>query len=154
MTTLLDRVRAELQASSLDEEARSYVEGSGRGGARCRAGGCAFGSEPTPAAPVSSPVPVELGWIEVAGFPGDCSRRSPRGASRVQGLTLVLGRNGSGKSSYVEALEGRAAGDELALGGPTALRLEAGVGEPAPPARAGECGSRWGFGSKARASAS
>lgn len=59
---------------------------------------------PTP--PVEAPEPpgVFLGPIAVAGFRG-VGKRATLDLSPGPGLTLVVGRNGSGKSSFAEALE-------------------------------------------------
>lgn len=48
--------------------------------------------------------PASLSWIEVQGFRG-VAKRQRLTLKTGAGLTVVLGRNGSGKSSFVEGLE-------------------------------------------------
>ncbi len=65
-------------------------------------------ARPAPAAELeeerASPVEAFLQSIEVAGFRG-IGERSRLDLEPGPGLTLVVGRNGSGKSSFAEALE-------------------------------------------------
>lgn len=58
----------------------------------------------TPALPTAPPDPVFLKSITAAGFRGIGPRRALE-LNAWPGLTLVIGRNGSGKSSFAEALE-------------------------------------------------
>ncbi|MFT5586489.1 MAG: hypothetical protein ACI9VR_004088 [Cognaticolwellia sp.] len=48
--------------------------------------------------------PASLNWIEIQGFRGVAQRKRLT-LKTGAGLTVVLGRNGSGKSSFVEGLE-------------------------------------------------
>ena len=59
---------------------------------------------PAPAATASDPPGVFLRSISVAGFRG-VGHKTTLEVSSGPGLTLVVGRNGSGKSSFAEALE-------------------------------------------------
>ena len=59
---------------------------------------------PAPAATASDPPGVFLSSISVAGFRG-VGHKTTLEVSSGPGLTLVVGRNGSGKSSFAEALE-------------------------------------------------
>ena len=59
---------------------------------------------PAPAATASDPPGVFLRSISVAGFRG-IGHKTTLEVSSGPGLTLVVGRNGSGKSSFAEALE-------------------------------------------------
>src|SRR4029079_14459926 len=64
-------------------------------------------SAPTKAATTESPsvsAPVFLKSITASGFRGIGPRRTLE-LNAWPGLTLVVGRNGSGKSSFAEALE-------------------------------------------------
>jgi energy-coupling factor transporter ATP-binding protein EcfA2 len=67
-------------------------------------------TEPAGGAPPAEPVGAYLGSVTVEGFRGV----GPRTSLPLQpgpGLTLVVGRNGSGKSSFAEALEILLTGD-------------------------------------------
>ena len=66
---------------------------------------------PAPAATASDPPGVFLRSISVAGFRG-VGHKTTLEVSSGPGLTLVVGRNGSGKSSFAEALETAADGRE------------------------------------------
>ena len=93
------------------------------------------GSAPTSRAPGAAPGGVYLTAIEVEGFRG-IGPPTTLAIEPGPGLTLVVGRNGSGKSSFSEALE------MVLLG--TNQRWEQrvkvwrdGLAEPAPPAHPG-----------------
>ena len=108
-------VRSRLEADDSVEEAWSVlVLGAleGREGLEAELAGAR--AEPRDQAPATSRVPggVFLGSIAVEGFrgigPGQLLELRPG-----PGLTLVVGRNGSGKSSFAEALEVVLTGDSM-----------------------------------------
>ena len=68
--------------------------------------------------------------ITVEGFRGIGPRRSLR-LTPGPGLTLVVGRNGSGKSSFAEGVEILLTGVELALAQRPFQRLARGLAQPA-----------------------
>src|SRR5258708_4457967 len=94
-----------------DEELSAVISGDGEPGPR-----------PKPTASITSTVParVYLQSVLVEGFRGI----GPQAALRAQpgpGLTLVAGRNGSGKSSFAEAAELVLTGDNKRWSGRTAV---------------------------------
>jgi class 3 adenylate cyclase/energy-coupling factor transporter ATP-binding protein EcfA2 len=117
--TGVDRVLAQLLSDrftadrSLTAEVRNLVVGAFRGPDELAA--VLGGAEPEglmagPTGPASEPAGAYLGSVTVAGF------RGIGPATRLElpagpGLTLVVGRNGSGKSSLAEGLEVLLTGD-------------------------------------------
>jgi DNA repair exonuclease SbcCD ATPase subunit len=102
---LSDRVRAALAESGMSAQRVELIEAAwddcldalleGTGAPVVPAGGVRVAAQATG---------VSLDWIEAEGFRG-IARGDRLTVPQGPGLTLVLGRNGSGKSSYVEALE-------------------------------------------------
>lgn len=101
----MDRIHQELETSSLTEHQRELVEAAWEDCLEAVLEG-----EHSPIQPESGvqdllgATSASLAWIEARGFRGIAQGdrlKLPPGV----GLTLVLGRNGSGKSSYAEALE-------------------------------------------------
>ncbi len=105
MKTLVDRLREAPDVSSLDERQRELVEAAWED---CL-DAVLEGDHPTIEAgtgvnDLTGSTAASLAWIEARGFRGIATGDRLTFAAGT-GLTLVLGRNGSGKSSYVEALE-------------------------------------------------
>ena len=104
---LLDLLLDRLEASELSDDASLLVLAAyqGQGELDEVLQGAAHGAMPQRPAPTPSDVPGSyLKSVEVTGFRGI----GPRAALRLQagpGLTLIVGRNGSGKSSFAEAAE-------------------------------------------------
>ena len=115
----MDRVLAQLLSDrftadrSLTEEVRTLVIAAFRGPEDLRAaleGAQPEGLTPGPNGPASEPAGAYLGSVTVEGFRGI----GPATRLELQagpGLTLVVGRNGSGKSSLAEGLEVLLTGD-------------------------------------------
>ncbi|MFE3451600.1 AAA family ATPase [Nonomuraea sp. NPDC059194] len=87
--TLHDQIRARLAASDLNAEAGQLIL-------------AALGEPPRPLS--SAPSGIYLGAIGVSGFRG-IGRSARLPLTPANGLTIVTGRNGSGKSSFAEAVE-------------------------------------------------
>ncbi|HZU75681.1 MAG TPA: AAA family ATPase [Dehalococcoidia bacterium] len=105
---LLELVVARLSESPPQQDAAAVVvaafEGEDAVRARLRGDGTGIAVVLAPVEAATSPPAVHLIEIEVEGFRGI----GPPAVLRVEpgpGLTLVMGRNGSGKSSFAEALE-------------------------------------------------
>ena len=135
----VDRVLAQLLSDrftadrSLTEEVRHLVVGAFRGPEELEA--VLGGAEPEellpgPAGPASEPAGAYLGSVTVEGFRGI----GPATRLEIQagpGLTLVVGRNGSGKSQPGGGPRSPADGRQPPLGRPVAS-MERGLAQPAP----------------------
>jgi recombinational DNA repair ATPase RecF len=116
-TALRDLVVGRLEAGTTAEDSWSTLVLAALDGAKALAGYLDGQAEPrkpappeTPTEPDREPLGAYLKAIIVEGFRGIGQRRTlelPPGP----GLTLVVGRNGSGKSSFAEALELLVTGD-------------------------------------------
>jgi recombinational DNA repair ATPase RecF len=108
-------VRARLEADgSLGNGWGELVLGAlgGRDGLEARLAGSSAASGPLAVAPSPAPAGAFLRSVVVEGFRG-IGRAQTLELAPGPGLTLVVGRNGSGKSSFAEALEVLLTGDSL-----------------------------------------
>ena len=118
MSTILDAVITALEASSLGDDVQTYalaactgelsdvLEGSTVSDPRRRVG----------ITDIAGAAPAWLSAIRVEGFRGIASGDTLN-LDPGPGLTLVVGRNGCGKSSYVEALEVALSGSSVRWSG-------------------------------------
>ena len=102
---LWQEIERQLLASSLNEDERRYVRASCVG-AEALDAAVQRGEEPVLAfqEPEVSTASAWLQWIEVEGFRG-IGPKARLELTPGPGLTLVVGRNGSGKSSLAEGVE-------------------------------------------------
>ena len=109
--TVLDSLGSALPNSKLSEDEQLYVIAACTGELQELLENVDFDAGKVTTS-VSTPPPMYLEGIEVTGFrgiaAGDALKFHPG-----PGLTLVTGRNGTGKSSYVEALEIALSGDSF-----------------------------------------
>ena len=107
---LADRAADMVLAALLgDDELSAVISGTGHAGSA---------REPAGPAAAAPPAGLYLRSVEVEGFRGI----GPQAALRLQpgpGLTIVAGRNGSGKSSLAEAVECALTGDNMRWSGRT-----------------------------------
>jgi recombinational DNA repair ATPase RecF len=104
---LLDAVLARLDAKPLREDATSLLLAAFDSEAALAAqlsGDSGLTAEKRPAGPAAEPAGAYLRSISVSGFRG-VGRAAKLDLEPGPGLTLVVGRNGSGKSSFAEGLE-------------------------------------------------
>ncbi len=121
----VDRVLAQLLSDrltadrSLTAEVRNLVVGAFRGPDELEAvlrGAEPEGLVPSPTGPAGEPAGAYLGSVTVEGFRG-IGRATRLEMQAGPGLTLVVGRNGSGKSSLAEGLEVLLTGDSRRFAG-------------------------------------
>ena len=111
-------IERRIERSSLDDDVAIYVMAALDGTlAKFIDGGSARenAEQPRPAAAATAPAKASLLRESVAGFRGI----GPRADLEVvpgPGLTLVVGANGTGKSSFAEGLEFLLTGENLTLG--------------------------------------
>lgn len=101
------------QDDSIDKEWSVYVIGACEGAGELER--ALTGSAPPPEPPPASATTVNpahsyIGTLTVQGFRGIGGEKTLK-LNPGPGLTLVVGRNGSGKSSFAEALEVLLTGD-------------------------------------------
>jgi energy-coupling factor transporter ATP-binding protein EcfA2 len=108
---LVAAVEAQLERAQLPSTTAALVRAA-FAGERAIVDLLAHGSieEPPPITPPSLPVGAYITAVEVEGFRG-IGERATLELAPGPGLTLVIGRNGSGKSSFAEALEVLFTGD-------------------------------------------
>lgn len=99
-------------AGGLDDEARSILWGACDGDAALAAALAGEAVAPPTHSGIRRATPVWLSSVAVEGFRG-IGPRAELLLDPKPGLTLVVGRNGSGKSSFAEALEALLTGDNL-----------------------------------------
>lgn len=122
---LLRLVLERLEVSRLDEEAREAVFAACHGEAALRdwlESGRLPRRDETDSSPQSTPV-VFLRSLSVQGFRG-IGIRTTVAVIEGPGLTVIIGRNGSGKSSLAEALEFVFTGTSLRWAGRSAAWKE------------------------------
>ena len=105
MTAILDRVLADLVSSELDDDVSDVILAACLGDADL---GALLGGtrpvQPPATPPQGDAVGAYLKSITVSGFRG-IGPQARLGLQPGPGLTLIVGRNGSGKSSFAEAAE-------------------------------------------------